>query len=77
MSYMSLAYYLIVSISLVIYYVFPQKHRWCVLLGTSILLYLEFSAFNWRGIFLFLLTALLSCFFGLVLQYMNESKARR
>ena len=72
---MSLAYYLIVSISLVIYYVFPQKHRWCVLLGTSILLYLEFSAFNWRGIFLFLLTALLSCFFGLVLQYMNESKA--
>ena len=74
MSYMSLAYYGIVLISLLIYYIFPAKYRWCVILVTSLFLYLNFSSFNRKKVALFLLTALLSYIFGLLLQQMKRSK---
>lgn len=76
MTYMSLAYYGIVLISLLIYYLFPPKHRWCVLLAASLFLYLSFSSFNWKKAALFLLTALFSYIFGLLLQQMRRSKVK-
>lgn len=68
MTYISINYYLFLFPILILYYLFPKKIRWTMLLVGSILFYALFYKSGW---WIILLTILLSFFLGLAINKAN------
>ena len=71
MSYISLNYYLMVTAALVLYYVFPIKWRWTVLLTGNIVFYYCFYKTGW---WIFLGTIVISYFVSILMSKFQGKK---
>lgn len=70
--YTSVIYYLLLPVAVILYYLFPKKHRWIVLLAASALFYrLLFSGH--RRVLLFAATILISWISGLLIERTRSS----
>ena len=73
MSYISLNYYILVILALIVYYILPIKRRWVVLLITNIAFYFVFYKTGW---WIFLATILVSYLCGLLVSKESNLKKK-
>ncbi len=73
MSYTSLQYYILVIISLLIYYIFPKKKRWIVLLVASIVLYCNLIAQK-SQLILFCISIIISFTFAYIIDSLIKTE---
>ena len=71
MSYILIEFSLLVILSLLLYYIFPIKKRWTILLIVSILFYLSFDKVY---ILFFLFTTLSTFYCGILIEKYNNHK---
>lgn len=74
MTYISINYFVLVSIVVLIYYIFPQKYRWTVLLRGSAVFYVLFYKTSW---WLILGTIIVSYLVGLGVENTFESNKKK
>lgn len=75
LSYVSLNYYALLVLLVILYYIFPLKHRWCVLLaGSGCFYYLAME--NWAELAVFLASIGTSYLFGILIQRLRERKSK-
>ena len=74
MSYMTLNFYVLLVICLVLYYIAPKKARWFVLLLGSMVFYYFAASGDWAALSVFLGTVLVSYLGGLLLGRFNPAK---
>jgi hypothetical protein len=72
MNFFSLAFIAEVAVALLVYYLMPQRYRWCVLLGANVAFYL---AGGWRAGLFLLFTVGTNYVGGRLLSSLNELKA--
>lgn len=70
MSYISINYYFLVAIAVALYYIFPSKYRWTILLVASVIF---FYKFYYKGWWLLLATILVSYTCALAIKRIDAS----
>ncbi len=69
MSYISINYYVLISVAVVLYYLFPCKHRWLVLLTASSIFYYKFYKEGW---WILLSTIIFSYVIAVIIEKVDE-----
>lgn len=75
LSYVSLNYYVLLALLVVLYYIFPLKYRWYVLLAGSGCFY-YFALQNRLELVVFLASIGISYLFGILLQHLRECNSK-